>query len=54
MPKVIDTKNRMDTDIRIRVSYTLQAKVKSLANSRKISVAELCRQLLQAEIDKAK
>jgi len=54
MPRIVDSKNRMDTDIRVRLSYALRSDVKALAKSKKTSVAELVRQLLEAEINKAK
>lgn len=54
MPKTVDAKIRKDADIRTRLSYSLFGKVKALAKRRKVSISELTRQLLQAEIDKSK
>jgi len=54
MPKPVKSHLRLDGQIRIRLTYSMQAEVKALAKKKKVSIAELCRGLLQAEIDKSK
>ena len=54
MPKPVKSHLRLDGQIRIRLTYSMQAEVKALAKKKKVSIAELCRRLLQAEIDKSK
>jgi len=54
MPKSLHHSVRYDGQIRIRLTETMQAEVKRLAKQRGVSISELARQLLRAELDKSK
>jgi len=54
MPKLLPSNIRKDHDLRIRVSYAFHEKVLKLAKSKKMSISELIRQMLQHEINKSK
>lgn len=50
MPKALHSSIRKDAEIRIRVSYSFQAKVREYAKKQKKSVSTLIRELLDKEI----
>lgn len=54
MPKVKDKDIRKDGYIRVRLTHTLKSKIDAIAKHRKMTVSELVRQLLQAELNEAK
>ena len=54
MPKPVHSSVRLDTEIKVRVSYSYQAQIKALAKSQKKTVSTLMRELLDKEIERNK
>lgn len=52
MPKILPSNIRKDRDFRIRVDYRFHKKVMEFAESKKMTVSQLVRKLLQDEINK--
>lgn len=51
MPKPVHSSVRLDTEIKVRVSYSYQAQIRALAKSQKKTVSTLIRELLDREMD---
>ena len=45
---------RKDTVVRLRLSYSFRDKIKKLADKKGITISDLIRETMQAEIDKSK
>lgn len=54
MPKPIHSSIRKDTSMRVRFSYAELSKIKAYAKSKKMTISEYMRGLIEADMNKPK